>query len=226
MNSLSELKSKVRALLDSPSTDREFVDWLGAYAKHAKELLDGNSHQQNGLSEIQRRDLISSLSRFNSDQKAIDWAHEHKITLGKGVFWWWLNPDNRTGKIVGLDNSAGYPRITNGIDVWIERFDGSIFLGHRDWLKYDRRVNPASLPDLEKVKGKDSPVLKACPKYLDLAKDMIKNNRVLAFVDKYQSTCSDSESGTWVAGDVAKWTPEFLSTLIDKYITKKTENVI
>lgn len=222
MNSpIAEIKSKLRALLDSPVEDKDFVFWLAAYSKQADEALRGP------VEHIQpsRRDLVAELSRFASDQKAIEWAHQQKITLAKGQFWWWLNPDNRTGKIVGLENSAGYPRITNGIDVWIERFDGSIFLGHRDWLKYDKRPFNPNLPSIKDAKGKDSPVVAPVAKYLDTAKDLIKNKRVLAFLDKYQSTCSDQEAGTFKEDDVAKWTPEFLSTLIDKYITTKTQIV-
>ncbi len=140
---IKELKSKVLALLGDPLSDRQFVDWLATYAARGQKIL--NPPQLGFKDESQRRSVLSDIGQFHSSQAVVDWAHSKHLTLPHNQNWWWCNPDNRTGRILGFDGnpehpdqSFGIPRITNGIDVWIERMDGTLFKGHRDWLKLDR----------------------------------------------------------------------------------------
>jgi hypothetical protein len=134
---MQELRMKVSGLASLGLSDHEYLGWLESYVSRAHEILRP-SETPAVDNEGMRQTILREYTQFGSDQAALDWAHRNKISLSKGP-WWWLNPDNRTGNIIGLEGSHGIPRITNGIDVWIERGDGSTFLGHRDWLKYDRR---------------------------------------------------------------------------------------
>ena len=97
----------------------------------------GESHATESLSR--------EYKEFTRDQRVVDFAHAHKLTLGRKRQWYWCsNQENkdgspRWGNIVGLPTTHGIPRITNGVDVWIELTSGELFLGHQDWWQGERR---------------------------------------------------------------------------------------
>src|ERR1041385_5030929 len=91
------------------------------------------------LSEPQIRDVRASLRRFSTSTEVIRFCDKHKITLPHNEFWYLCNLDERFAVINGLENSRGIPRISNGVEVWIERPDRTLFKGHRAWLRYDKR---------------------------------------------------------------------------------------
>lgn len=164
---LAELATKVKALLDERSAigPEKFVAWLYSYAMRGQEILAPK--QQPGLES----DIRKEYNRFGtgvSGQRVVEWAHKHNIILPQGQHWWFIrerqaeytkgeaknsdllqNPP-RTGCIQGIPNSEGIPRITNGIDVYIERPDGTLLLGHRDNLKWDHK--PKDLTKLKSAK--------------------------------------------------------------------------
>ena len=82
---------------------------------------------------------------FSRDQRVVDFAHAHKLTLGRKRQWFWCSNQAYKdgsplwGNIVGLPTTHGIPRITNGVDVWIELPSGELFLGHQDWWQGERR---------------------------------------------------------------------------------------
>jgi len=178
----NDLRLKVAKLLEEPLQPADFIGWLSRYAARGNDLLHGVSEQ--AVSEPQRRDMLKDLARFQSDQTVVDWANEHKILLDKGVFWWWLNPDEKTAKINGLDNSQGIPRITNGIDVWIERGDGSVFKGHRDWLKYDRRKATNLKDNASRPQSESKPKLAA--RHVQVAQQIVASGNLSLLKDRYE----------------------------------------
>src|ERR1035438_9505300 len=82
---------------------------------------------------------------FTRDQRVVDFCHAHKLTLGRKRQWYWCsNQENKDGtpkwgQVNGLPTTRGIPRITNGVDVWIELASGELFLGHQDWWQGERR---------------------------------------------------------------------------------------
>lgn len=90
----------------------------------------------------------------------------------------------RTGYIQGLEaETRGYPRITNGIDVWIERHDGTLFKGHRQWLVWDKRARDLSKLG-QPLLPKPSKMAKPSGIFYDSAVRMIANGKVEAFTAK------------------------------------------
>lgn len=162
MNPTLPIATRLRKLL----RNRQFADeveWLtqiGLLAKDAQ-IIAATVQSLNRLASsnsVARKPkatkVIKEIHGFGVQQRVVDWCHKHKITLPKKELWWWLDKgDTNTGYIKGLLMSRGYPRITNGIDVWIERPDGTLFKGHKDWLKWDRRPSdkPAAAPRKPKV---------------------------------------------------------------------------
>lgn len=181
---LSELRTKVCGMLSDPAIDdMQFVEWLEVYTSRAHEILSPPIAE---LSlDCPEADIRREYNRFGtgvSGQRVIEWAHSHGITLPKEQHWWFIRERQAeyakgtakesdllenvptTGYIHGVPNSNGYPRITNGIDVYIERFDGSLFLGHRDWLRWDRRAK-----NLEKLHDEQNPKAKKGLVQVDMA---------------------------------------------------------
>lgn len=109
-------------------------------------------------SRVPERDIRRELSRFGTDQAVVDFAQKHHLILPQGEFWYTMNHKGRTAWIDGLEQSVrchGIPRITNGITCYIELGDGSLVLGHRDWLKYDRRKADLAKDKKEQTKEVD-----------------------------------------------------------------------
>jgi hypothetical protein len=161
--SLRQAVASLSAEDDSTSYARSLV----ALAKRAQLLLNPPASPT-----VETRDAIQHFRRFASDQRAIDWAHQQKITLAKGICWWWIGRDDRQAHINGLeaDDGAtlvGFPRITNGIDVWMERADGTIFLGHRDSLVWHK------LPRQSKDQSAEHCAVDVKTEYIKLAKKLL-----------------------------------------------------
>ena len=153
-DSILKVKARLGSLLCDDLSEADFVDKLSRLAGESETIL--RSFQSNNKQRIE----------VGRDQSVIDWVHSKGITLPQNQVWWWCNPDNRTGRIVGFDGnplhpdqSFGIPRITNGIDVYIERMDGTLFLGHKDWLKLDRKQSGNGVSKACACGGKD----KECP---------------------------------------------------------------
>jgi len=184
---LLDIKFKVRALLDHPCDASDFARWLSAYAARANELVHSGKAGPSGNREAQRRDLLADLSRFQSDQLCIDWAHKHKLVLRDGVFYWWLNPENRVATLHALEGTTrGIPRITNGIDVWLELPDGRPFLGHRDNLKWERRGAPLTLKSQQPKEPKTKASKATRNLYQETADKMTESARKV-FYTKYEA---------------------------------------
>jgi hypothetical protein len=122
--------------------------------------------------KVAERDIRQCFTRMGTAQAVVDFCNKHNITLPKDEYWYCINANGRTARIQGLESSVkahGIPRITNGIVVWMELGNGELFLGHRDWLKYDRRT-----ADLQKErekqtqKQKDDHMAKLDPRILAL----------------------------------------------------------
>lgn len=207
---MSDLRQKVRCMTKC-SSDVDFVGWLEAFAERGREILHPQDHAPQ--TEVQRRDLLRSLSRFQCDQKTIDFAHANKITLGKGVFWWYIG-DERTGYIHGLeDESRGHPMITNGIDVWIVKLNGELFKGHRDWLVYDRR--PKDAP--RKGKSLAKPTSKPTAANLVTAQAILDAGTYEGFAAKFKDTCHEDLP---TAVNV-----ELLATYVARYLNAVLEQI-
>jgi len=229
---LASLRQTALGILSSPTTDDvAFVEWLQKFADRGNAIL----HPPQKPSDAFNRDIRREFSRFQTDQEAINWAHYKKITLPKGQFWWWFNPECRTGRIVGfdietqvettkiVDRSFGIPRITNGIDVWIERFDGTIFLGHRDWLIMDRRTKDedrydenGNLKPREKKPGKrDKALNEPSAEHIRLATKIVSEKMLGSFAEKYTSVTKKEFPTISIlsAEVVAPYVKEWLDTI-------------
>jgi len=110
-------------------------------------------------------DSVKAWREFTNDQRVVEFCEQKKLTLHKGRQWYWCTNQRRPdgslkyGAIIGLEHKRGVPRITNGVDVWIELEDGEMFLGHRDWWKGEKLMgtnnrigNRASGPKAKKAK--------------------------------------------------------------------------
>lgn len=64
-------------------------------------------------------------------------AAHHRITLTGRFAGPWRLTKPFVGQISGLNNSYGTLTATNGIDCYIERADGTLFMGHMDWFVKD-----------------------------------------------------------------------------------------
>ena len=141
---IRDLRSKVAALCNNIAfSDHEFVDWLTTYAKRGDEIL--NPPDDDSMPVPLSEDAMRRFRRFANDQKVTDFCLKHKLQLPHGSFWWYLS-DERPGHVWGLEArsdaalaSRGIARLTDGIQIWIERPDGSLFLGHRQWWRKDRK---------------------------------------------------------------------------------------
>lgn len=137
---LLDLVSKVKQLCLATQEGSillpDFVSWLTTYLQRANDLIQlrptsDDAQQQ----ETAERDWHI----WCSGQNVVDFCEAHKLVLDKHNYWWWL-ATQPIGHIRGLDKSQGKAVITNGIDVWIERADGSLFKGHLDWFIKDKIV--------------------------------------------------------------------------------------
>lgn len=72
---------------------------------------------------------ITSLHHFHS-------IHPN-VTLPRHQHWWPVI-NQRIGEVNALANLRGFPRITNGIEVYIETEVGDLLLVHREWFVYDK----------------------------------------------------------------------------------------
>jgi len=216
---LIALHAKLRATLDTVTPgDGVLIEWLALYHKQAQDI----AHPRTDAipAEAAQRDILKELSRFTSDQKVVDWAHAQRITLPRGQFWWWLNPDNRTAFIKGVPNSNGIPRITNGIDVYIERADGTLMLGHHDWLKYNRKPrtdNSTGKPTQTHISTRDT----------DLARKIVTTKAYDLFNTKYAACvgkpCTFKPNGN-ADKDVERLAP-FVAEYFQAFIQKATSSI-
>ena len=118
--------------------------WCGLWQRRAYEILNPT---QVASTDDQQRTARINWAEFTRDTNVIEFCEKHQIILAKGRQWYWCTKQTRAdgtprwGAIIGLEKGTrGVARITNGVDVWIEREDGSLFLGHQDWFKGERRV--------------------------------------------------------------------------------------
>ncbi len=98
----------------------------------------------------------ASLKQWSKDCRVIDWCHQHHVLLTKNSKkfpWRWIDSDEIPGMINGFPTCRGIPRITNGILVYLERGDGSTFLGHMDWFMPDM-ITKATSTKTQKTKNK------------------------------------------------------------------------
>src|SRR5437879_1537818 len=101
----SALRTHLRALVESaPADDLAFAKSLVQIGQLAAQEIASDTAAKE-CTEPQRRDIVRDLARFQSDQRVVDWSHANKVTLSKGMFWWWLNDDDRPAEIVGVPNS-------------------------------------------------------------------------------------------------------------------------
>lgn len=122
--------------------------------------------------KVTERDIRTCFVNLGIGQAVVDFCNKHKLTLPKNEYWYCINGQGRTATIQGLEKSVkahGIPRITNGVVVWMELGDGTLFLGHRDWLKYDRRTaNLQKEREKEQAKKSEDYLAKLDPKILAL----------------------------------------------------------
>lgn len=142
-SAIRDLRSKVLALCNNTAfSDVEFVEWLTTYAKRGDDILNP---PDNAVESAPTADALRSFRRFANNQRVTDFCLKHNLQLKHGSFWWYLS-DERPGHVWGLEArsdeamaSRGIARLTDGIQLWIERADGSLFLGHREWWRKDRK---------------------------------------------------------------------------------------
>lgn len=130
---IKDLKAKVMGLISRHTGDREFIDWLILYAKRGQEILHGGHEEPPS-------DVCRESRLFHNDQKVVDFAHAKHLVLDKRCLWWWIR-DQHEGEIQGLPGIRGTERITNGIIVYIEKGDGTVVQGHREWFKKDKKAS-------------------------------------------------------------------------------------
>lgn len=122
--------------------------------------------------KVTERDIRTCFVNLGINQAVVDFCNKHRIILPKNEYWYCINGQGRTAWIQGLEASKrahGIPRITNGIVVWMELGNGELFLGHRDWLKYDRRTaNLQKEREITSAKQKEDYLAKLDPKVLAL----------------------------------------------------------
>ena len=202
---LLSLRGKLAALcadvpdhvfLADGKAQHDFVEWLKSFSSRAQQIL--NPPQAVAVTE---RDMLKAFGGFKNAQRVVDWCHEKKITLPHNQHWWFLgnqepgNPKCRTARIEGFDGNnshpdatVGHPRITNGIDVYIERADGSTLLGHRDWLIWQRRPRVAS--DKTKGVGTSGSSMPALgQKELAVAAKLVALGDLSYLAERYQAAC-------------------------------------
>lgn len=75
--------------------------------------------------------------QWAKDCRIVDWCHKHHILLRGKHPWRWIDSDEVGGMIWALPTLRGIPRVTNGILVYCERPDGTVFQGHMDWFIKD-----------------------------------------------------------------------------------------
>jgi|ERR1043165_4725375 hypothetical protein len=97
-------------------------------------------------------DANRSNKQFTLDQRVVDFCHSKKIVLNPKEQWYWCRDQHHKdgspayGHITGIEARNGEPRlrgvarITDGVLIWVEREDGTMFQGHRDWFKVERKV--------------------------------------------------------------------------------------
>lgn len=85
--------------------------------------------------EKQTEDSNLALLSWARDVKTMDFVQLHSLNLDRKTQWRWVQDDI---EIYGqcnwskLSKFQGVPRITNGIFVYIERGDGTVFKAHLD----------------------------------------------------------------------------------------------
>lgn len=120
---------------------KQWQDFL-AYA--IKESL-AISEQTVKETEEQGKDRLMALCSWAKDVKTQDWVMMHPdVHIDRKSTWRWVNKETETpGMINALERFRGIPRITNGILVYCERGDGSVFKGHLDWFVKDEKERQA-----------------------------------------------------------------------------------
>lgn len=158
MSELTKITSSLRSVLDEIDTASAaggsehlalstLSAWLGTYQRRIHDI----THPAKSLTEDQAACAARQWKEFTNDQRVVDFCEAKRLTLTRGRQWYWCskqtNKDGtpRLGEVIGLPGSRGTPRITDGVNVWIELLDGTMFLGHQDWFKGDRRVGVATL---------------------------------------------------------------------------------
>jgi len=149
-------------------SDEGFATLLDSYAQRVKEIIAQdpaqkvNGHRHIGLaSNAQRSTAQREWQEFTNDQRVVDFCEQQRLTLAKGRLWWWCANQRRKdgtpryGEIRALPGSRGVCRISNGVDVWIEKEDGTLYLGHVAWFKGDRTMPVKDLPKSREKQAQD-----------------------------------------------------------------------
>jgi hypothetical protein len=143
-----QLSAKVSAAIRDSRSAAETLRWLVTYGQRAQELLCPTP-KATGSADDQNTDFLKSMRRFANCQRVVDFCEKHKLVLPHGEFWWWLSTD-RPGHLQGFQTDAdghtvrGIARITNGIELWIERDNATLFKCHREWWRYDRKPSQSA----------------------------------------------------------------------------------
>jgi hypothetical protein len=141
---LKKISSDLRASLDEVVLAASGKEASALHALH-KELglfqrrIHAVLHPVLPLNETQEDTVKRQWAEFTRDTQVIEFCERKKLLPSKGRMWFWVT-EQREGEIIGLPTCRGTPRITNGVEVWIEKSDGSLFLGHQDWFQGDSRM--------------------------------------------------------------------------------------
>ncbi len=134
-----------------------FCRWMMDYGHQASQILTPPSTDADETPEPDY-DCFRNFRRFANSQQVVDFCHKHKLTLAHNSFWWWLSsdqPGHLTGIVANGDEVIrGIPRITDGIQMWVERPDGQLSLVHREWWRKDKKLSQAGPTKPKIVKEK------------------------------------------------------------------------
>ncbi len=146
--------STVRSTLaQRPAAGEDFLKRLIKVASEANRMLRKDEASQL-LNQTQQEQANRDWTNFTSSQGVVDFCQAKNLTLPHKQGWWMV-PKQPFGTISGLEKSTkatGHARITNGIDIWLECADGTLFKGHRDWFV----AHKAEKETKEQVKEKQS----------------------------------------------------------------------
>lgn len=78
-----------------------------------------------------------ALLQWAKDTRVIDFVNQKHIMLNRKTVWRWIDADEIPGMIWALPTLRGIPRITDGMIVYCEKPDGTVFQGHLDWFIKD-----------------------------------------------------------------------------------------
>lgn len=214
---LKDFQAKVRRELAEPMDAREFCQELQRYAKQGQVLLAP------AVAEVfdemtQRRDEQA----FSNPQMVVEWCHKHKVVLKAKMSHWFMNLEKKVGYINGLEKeSVGIPRVTNGIDVWIERADGTIFVGHRDWLIYYKVQKDRAADGTRPTKSAAKPTRMPTPKALSTAIRIVNSGDLSLLKAKFEQLFG--EPFTFVLNGNKQQDITQVAHLVDRVVEKASE---